>query len=232
MAMNLWQKMSAVMKDIEYLAKDDSISMGKGSSYKAISEEKVTRTVRESLIKNGLVIIPTEQEHFREDFTSKDSYGNDKVTRLTTVNVKYKIIDIETGNFEILSSSGTGVDSQDKGVGKAMTYCFKYALLRSFAIPTGEDPDKIASDMLDEQDKPTNVIPLAKEKKSTKGVINESQVKRLYTLAGLAGYKQEDVKHHMEVKFKITSTDDLTKAQYDTICKGYEGAKDKKDGEK
>ena len=34
---------------------------------------------------------------------------------------------------------------QDKGVGKAMTYAYKYMLLRTFAIPTGEDPDKISS---------------------------------------------------------------------------------------
>ncbi|MNJ59800.1 ERF superfamily protein [compost metagenome] len=65
--------------------------------------------------------------------------------------MKYKIIDIETGNFEILASSGTGVDTQDKGVGKAMTYSYKYLLLRTFAIPTGEDPDKVSSAELDEK---------------------------------------------------------------------------------
>ena len=48
-------------------------------------------------------------------------------------------------------SSGTGVDTQDKGVGKAMTYAYKYLLLRTFAIPTGEDPDKISSAELDDR---------------------------------------------------------------------------------
>ena len=32
-----------------------------------------------------------------------------------------------------------------------MTYAYKYLLLRTFAIPTGEDPDKIASAEYDEQ---------------------------------------------------------------------------------
>ncbi|WP_052759798.1 ERF family protein [Paenibacillus sp. DMB20] len=133
---NLYQKISAVMKDVEYLSKDDAIEF-KSTKYKAISEEKVTSTVRASMIKHGLVILPIEQEHKRID-------------SLTTVDVKYKIIDIDTGDFEILASSGTGADTQDKGVGKAMTYSYKYLLLRSFAIPTGEDPDKVSSAELDE----------------------------------------------------------------------------------
>lgn len=127
------------MKDIEYLNKDDAIKFGT-TSYKAISEEKVTSTVRASLLTHGLVIMPVEQEHTKE--------GN-----LTTVNTRYKIVDIDTGQYETIVSSGTGVDTQDKGVGKAMTYSYKYLLLRTFAIPTGEDPDKISSAELDAKTK-------------------------------------------------------------------------------
>lgn len=135
--LNLYQKISAVMKDVAYLSKDDSIEF-KSTKYKAISEEKVTSAVREALIRHGLVIIPIEQAHSRAD-------------TLTTVDVKYKIVDVDTGQSEVLASSGTGADTQDKGVGKAMTYSYKYLLLRTFAIPTGEDPDKISSAELDEK---------------------------------------------------------------------------------
>jgi hypothetical protein len=134
---NLYQKISQVMQDVSYLSKDDDIAFG-NTKYKAISEEKVTSTLRASLIKNGLVIIPFEQEA-------------GKVGNISTVNTKYKIIDINTGDFEVLASSGEGADTQDKGVGKAMTYAYKYMLLRTFAIPTGEDPDKISSAELDEK---------------------------------------------------------------------------------
>ena len=65
--MNIYEKIAAVMKDVSYLAKDDSVATGGGKSYKAISEEKVTSTVRVSLLKNNLVIIPISQEHKRED---------------------------------------------------------------------------------------------------------------------------------------------------------------------
>lgn len=136
--LNLYQKISAVMQDVEYLSKDDNIKFG-STNYKAISEEKVTQAVRQSLIKQGLVILPVEQNHSKE--------GN-----LSTVDTKYKIVDIDSGQFEIIVSSGTGADTQDKGVGKAMTYSYKYLLLRTFAIPTGEDPDKISSAELDAKD--------------------------------------------------------------------------------
>ncbi|OBA07870.1 hypothetical protein A9P44_00520 [Paenibacillus polymyxa] len=135
--LSLFQKISAVMRDVEYLSKDDKVEFN-NTKYKAISEEKVTATVRASLIKHGLIVIPVEQIHTKA--------GN-----LSTVDVKYKIIDIDTGDFEIIVSSGTGADTQDKGVGKAMTYSYKYLFLRTFAIPTGEDPDKVSSAELDDK---------------------------------------------------------------------------------
>lgn len=150
--MGLYKKIHEVMKNVKYIQKDDTVGEG-NSKYKALSEEKVTEIVRAELIKQGLIIIPIEQTHTRIDSSAmiEDKYKNikEKWTRLTTVDVKYKIIDVESGEFEILASSGTGVDSQDKGVGKAMTYAYKYMLLRTFAIPTGEDPDQIASDEFD-----------------------------------------------------------------------------------
>ncbi|MFS1511858.1 ERF family protein [Chengkuizengella sp. SCS-71B] len=135
----LYQKIFNVMSAIDYLKKDDHVKFGQ-QNYKAISEEKVTTTVRAELIKNKLIVLPIEQDHKREG-------------TISTVDTKYKIIDIESGQYEIIVSSGTGADTQDKGVGKAMTYAFKYLFLRSFAIPTGEDPDKVSSAELDEKQK-------------------------------------------------------------------------------
>jgi hypothetical protein len=146
--MNLYQRISKVMQDIQYLQKDDKVSTGASGSYKAMSEEKVTQVVRESLIANGLVILPVAQSHNREELRDKEGVLKGY---LSIVDTQYKIVDIATGQFELLASSGSGADSQDKGVGKAMTYSYKYLLLRTFAIPTGEDPDKISSATLDEQ---------------------------------------------------------------------------------
>lgn len=136
--LNLHQKMLKVMESIEYLNKDDAVAYGQ-TKYKAMSEEKVTMTVRKELVKQGIVVFPIEQT------VEKD--GN-----LTTTNTKYRMVNVDDPmDYIDLASSGQGADTQDKGVGKAMTYSFKYMLLRTFAIPTGEDPDKIASEKIDDE---------------------------------------------------------------------------------
>lgn len=139
--MNIFEKISEVMKKVEYLTKDDSVSFGT-TKYKAISEEKVTSTIREQLVKIGIVILPVKQ-----DATITELMRTDKsVNQRADVHTVYRIQNIEDVNDYIeVESNGSGVDTQDKAVGKAMTYAYKYMLLRSFAIPTGEDPDKISS---------------------------------------------------------------------------------------
>ena len=145
--MNIYQKINEVMKNIEYLTKDDKVEFGT-TKYKAISEEKVTTAVREQLVKQGIVILPIEQQSSNKELIRTDK----SVNMLTEVHVRYRIQNIDDVNDYIeVESNGTGVDTQDKGVGKAMTYSYKYMLLRTFAIPTGEDPDKISSAETDDK---------------------------------------------------------------------------------
>ena len=154
--MNIYEKINKVMQNIAYLTKDDKVEFG-STKYKAISEEKVTTAVRNELVKVGIAIIPIEQEMNVVELMRTEKSINQR----TDVNVKYRIQNIDDINdYIIASSSGSGVDTQDKGVGKAMTYAYKYLLLRTFAIPTGEDPDKIASAEIDDR--------IAKEKAMSK----------------------------------------------------------------
>lgn len=142
--MNLYEKIIAVMQDVRYLQKDDEVDTGKGRKpYKAITEEKVTSTVREAMVKYGIVIVPIGMQ----TSVTTETIG-ERANRITHIDVQYRIINAEDPNdFIEAVSSGTGVDTQDKGIGKAMTYAYKYLLLRTFAIPTGEDPDGVSSDV-------------------------------------------------------------------------------------
>lgn len=141
----LYKKILLVMNDVGYLQKDDSVQTG-GSSYRAITEEKVTSMVGASMRKHGLVIYPIAMTEHREDTEVTRSNGKTGLDRLATVSVSYRIADVDSGESDVIASCGTGVDTQDKAIGKAMTYAYKYMMLRTFAIPTGEDPDKVASD--------------------------------------------------------------------------------------
>jgi hypothetical protein len=225
--LNLWQRMSNVMTDIGYLQKDDHVKFNT-TNYKAISEEKVTMAVRKALIKWGLIILPINQEH-RKD-------GN-----LTTVDISYKIMNIDKPEeFEIVVSSGTGADTQDKGVGKAMTYAYKYMLLRTFAIPTGEDPDRVSSAELDEKEKkakekqmapPKNQAPppktppkkdstLEKMPPQTPSTINQVQQKQLFAIAGNEAKVVKDIL----LKHNLTQTKEILLSDYESYCKEVEEA--------
>ena len=125
------KKILAIMERVKYLQKDDKVSY-KDIQYKAMSEEKVTSMLRQEIIKEKLVIYPIDQSYTRD--------GN-----ISHVDVKYRIWDTEDDTYIDVVSSGDGYDTQDKGSGKAMTYAYKYMWLRTFAIPTGEDPDKVSS---------------------------------------------------------------------------------------
>ena len=142
---NLFAKILKVMQDVTYLQKDDSVGYG-NNKYRAITEEKVTTEVGKSMRKHGLVILPIGVEERREDFDVVRANGKHGTDRITTITTKYLVVDSESGESMEVCSAGAGVDSQDKGIGKALTYAYKYLLLRMFAIPTGEDPDKQASE--------------------------------------------------------------------------------------
>ena len=133
--MAIEKKILAIMESVQRLQKDDYVSF-KNTSYKALSEEKVTSIMRKEMIAQKMIVYPIKQEWNREGI-------------ITHVDVTYRMMDTESGEYIDVVSCGVGADTQDKGSGKAMTYAFKYMWLRTFALPTGEDPDKIASDEID-----------------------------------------------------------------------------------
>lgn len=143
--MNIYEKILEIMKNVQYLAKDDKVEFGT-TRYKAISEEKVTSIMRQQLIKYNLVVFPILQTASR-------------VGNISHVDVIYRMVNTENPEEYIeIASAGDGADTQDKGTGKAMTYAYKYMWLRTFALPTGEDPDKISSAELDAKEAESRAI--------------------------------------------------------------------------
>ena len=151
-AKTVYEKILAVMSAVNYLNKDGFVETGKGKGYKALTDEKVLAAVRPALVAAGLVILPVKMEQQRADEQVKAYDGSTKTNRITDVSVTYRIINVEDPkDYVEVVSAGTGVDTQDKGIGKAMTYAKKYAILNSFLIPSGEDTDQISSDKYTEQ---------------------------------------------------------------------------------
>jgi hypothetical protein len=62
--------------------------------------------------------------------------------------VRFENIDDRTDYIDV-ETFGYGVDPQDKGPGKAMSYGVKYALLKVLGLETGDDPDTVQDNRAD-----------------------------------------------------------------------------------
>ena len=60
---------------------------------------------------------------------------------LTTILTTHTFTDVDTGQEIKTTFAGCGDDKGDKGIYKAMTGDMKYLLLKTFMIPTGDDPE-------------------------------------------------------------------------------------------
>ena len=171
--LNIYEKIHEIYKAVQRLEKDGKIDFGK-TSYRALSESKVTSIMREQMNKQKLIVYPIEQTWTR--------MGN-----ITHVDVKYRMINVENPSEYIdVVSCGDGADTQDKGSGKAMTYAFKYMWLRTFALQTGEDPDLICNEELEEIQK--------KELKTMQDTtINANEWHALQATVKKAGENIEDI---------------------------------------
>lgn len=210
--MNIFQKINEVMKAIEYLTKDDKVEFG-NTKYKAISEEKVTTAVRKELVKQGIVIIPIMQESTVTELIRTDKSVNQRAD----VHTRYRIQNIDDVNdFIEVESNGSGVDTQDKAVGKAMTYAYKYMLLRTFAIPTGEDPDKISSAETDYK---------IQSEINAEKVIDKTKVQALNKSIESAGITDEVVELILS-QYGYTSTSEIKVKDYNSIINDFKSKKE------
>lgn len=138
---NLYTKIQQVSMAVMNLEKD--MQVGTGSyAYKAVSDTQVTLAIKKAEQEYGLISIPTNQELINSEIVKKSNKdGSESITYVDTIKMTVKIFDLDTGDSIYVESFGKGIDSSDKGFGKASTYARKYALLNAYKIATGEDPD-------------------------------------------------------------------------------------------
>jgi len=122
---NVHQRLAEVMASVTYIQKERK----QGMQYTIVSHDAVTAKVRPALLASGIVYYPTRCEHTQN--------GNRAECSMT---VRFVNIDAPEDFFEV-HAFGYGVDAQDKGPGKAMSYAVKYALLKALGLETGDDAD-------------------------------------------------------------------------------------------
>lgn len=144
--LNLYQKIQAVSNEVKNIEKN--MTVGTGSyAYKAVQDIDVTLCVKDSETKYGIISIPVKQELIKSEVIRTIKKENiESITYADIVKMTVRIINLDKPEEYIeVESFGRGLDSGDKGFGKASTYARKYALLNAYKIATGEDPDDVKS---------------------------------------------------------------------------------------
>ena len=147
--MNIYEKLSAISTELMTVAKNLEVGVGQ-NKYKAVGEADVLRAIKPLEAKYKVYSYPFSRSIIESGTVESANYkGEVKKNLFERIEVIYRFINIEDPKEYIdITSYGDGIDSQDKSVGKAMTYADKYALLKAYKIITGEDPDQNPSEDL------------------------------------------------------------------------------------
>lgn len=148
-SLNIHQRIHAVMKDVRTIKKENKKVNGQ---YTFVSHDEVTRELHDAFVNHGIVMIPTvlkcEEQSYTEivakwDDRDKKYIDKSVTTSKTSVEMRLTFINIDNPKdcFDV-SFPGMGIDNQDKGIGKAISYAVKYALLKTFCLETSDDVEK------------------------------------------------------------------------------------------
>lgn len=148
--MNIFEKMSAITAELQTVAKNLTVEVSKTNKYKAVSERDILDAVKPLEEKYGVYSYPVSRRVLESNLLESESTYDKKTTKKTTfmtrIETVYRFVNIEKPEEYIETTTfAEGIDSQDKGSGKAMTYGDKYALMKAYKISTGDDPDQEAS---------------------------------------------------------------------------------------
>lgn len=215
--MNLFQKLIEIRKEVIGFEKDT-----KGFNYTYVSGSQAIGKIRAKMDELGLVLIPKvgQAEHTVFNYQSwnkaRETY-EEKTDQIIQGDMAFVWVNAEKPDeqLEVPWKIYGQQDDISKAFGSGLTYSERYFILKFFQAPTDElDPDS-----RDTTGKTRGSV--------KKGNISEAQIKRLFAIANSKGYDSMSVKKAVLKKYSITEIANLSKPQYDEMCKGYEGLDDK-----
>lgn len=199
---SLVTKLAKVMQEVKYIEKR---GYNKFHKYKYATESDVSEKVREILAEQNVIMLPDVIEHTTRNHTN----GKGNIEYISTVKIKFNFIDGDTGEELSIHSVGEGQDAGDKAVYKAITGATKYALMKAFMIPTGDDPeaDQKTDESNDQQAPQTEVgrpVLLAKFKQNGG---TEEHFNEWYAKQTSAGFSNTQIDQFLTKKLMEKSND-------------------------
>lgn len=130
---SLVKKLAVVMGAVDRVPKSGHNNF---HNYDYATEADIVAGVREEMAKQHIMIIPNVKKCERRAAGTPE-----KPKTITLLEVEFTLCDGESGEEKTFTVLGEGSDNEDKGTYKAFTGAEKYALLKLFLIPTGDDPE-------------------------------------------------------------------------------------------
>ena len=193
--LNLRQKLSEVRRRIGYIQKR---GLNERLNYRYVTAADIAGAVGDILAQLGVVVVPSLESIAYEPVR----VGGAQIERMARVVMTYTFTDAESGEAVMVKVPGEGLDVGDKAPYKAMTGALKYALLQSFLLATGDDPEE---ERLDSTNVPVPSREIRSERKAT-----EEEVRQLSQLIEDTGTDLE----RMLAYYKLGSLEEMTEGVY------------------
>jgi ERF superfamily len=187
--MTLRQKLGEVRRRIGYIQKR---GYNERYNYNYVAAADIAGTIGDILAELGVVVIP----HLESITYEAPAPGRIDSVRVARVIMAYAFTDVNSGEEITAKVAGEGLDVGDKASYKAMTGALKYALLQSFLLATGDDPEDERAD--------------SRTALGAERLISAEQARELHGLIGETGTELERVLAY----YKITALSDMTEACY------------------
>jgi ERF superfamily len=184
--LNLREKFAEVRRRLGYVQKRGH---NERHNYSYVTAADLAGSVGDILAELGVVVIPQLQSISTE--TPRSS--SDRIARVV---MNYRFVDARSGEELSVRVAGEGADPGDKAPYKAMTGALKYALLQSFLLSTGDDP---------EDERANSRAALGLER-----VITSEQVRELQGLIEETGTELERVLAY----YRVSALSEMTESSY------------------
>jgi hypothetical protein len=184
--LNLREKFAEVRRRLGYVQKRGH---NERHNYNYVTAADLAGSVGDILAELGVVVIPQLQSISTEPPRS----SSDRIARIV---MNYRFVDARSGEELTVRVAGEGADAGDKAPYKAMTGALKYALLQSFLLATGDDPEEERAD--------------SRAALGAERVITPEQVRELQGLIEETGTELERVLAY----YRVAALSEMTEGSY------------------
>ena len=186
---SIHERINAIMSELHYIKKEEKKGNGQ---YTCVSHDAVAGAIQPLLVKYRVNLIPSVVNRIQN--------GN-----RTEIDMKFSFVNVDNPSDKFESTFvGYGIDNQDKGVGKAVSYAKKYVCLQTFMLETGDDPEKDLIDhKADDQNQPEPKTSLQKK-------VTQKQIQNLKELLDLQPWTHDQYLNH----YKVDRFEDILESTY------------------